>query len=113
MPVYFFNMRDGKHVTRDPAGVELENDNEARMAGLAAARRYLADGLLLDNALYGKAFEVSDCHGTTVVTISFIEARQSDCWTVAELSSLPVRSGYRNVSETLWTVVPSIHRGKV
>jgi hypothetical protein len=74
MPVYYFNVRDGNNLTRDPAGAELENVDAARRSGLAAAKIYLAADALRDKVA-NKVFEISDGRGVVVATVPFSEAK--------------------------------------
>jgi uncharacterized protein DUF6894 len=73
MPRYYFHVRDGNRIERDPEGVEL--------ADLDAARKRAVDRAF---AIWSKTppspehneqtFEITDEAGTTVLSVPFSEA---------------------------------------
>jgi hypothetical protein len=71
MPRYFFHIRTGDAVIRDPDGSDLPNLDAARAEARQAARDLLAALLKEGGVLDGQVFEISDEAGSVLERIPF------------------------------------------
>jgi hypothetical protein len=66
MPRYFFHVREGAELTRDPEGQELPNAEAARTEAIRASREILSEKLLHGGNLGGRQVEIADETGRVV-----------------------------------------------
>jgi hypothetical protein len=71
MPRYFFHIRTGDAVIRDPDGSDLPNLDAAHAEARQAARDLLAALLKEGGVLDGQVFEISDEAGSVLERMPF------------------------------------------
>jgi hypothetical protein len=69
MPVYFFNLRDGHKLEKDPEGGEFASLIEAREEIILAAREMMASKVASGEKIDGKAFEITNEDGVILETV--------------------------------------------
>ena len=67
MPRYFFHVREGAELTRDPEGQELPNAEAARTEAIRASREILSEKLLHGGNLGGRQVEIADDQRLAVI----------------------------------------------
>jgi hypothetical protein len=72
MPVYYFNVRSGDNLRRDPAGTDLDDINMARDCAMRFAREVMATKIERDEVLGEEVFEISDTAGAVLATVPFV-----------------------------------------
>jgi hypothetical protein len=63
MSRYFFHIKDGADLIRDPEGSELATMEDARSQALKSARELWADAIKSGNSLGADAVIIADEHG--------------------------------------------------
>lgn len=63
MPKYFFDVRSGSSINRDPDGRGLPDIDVARAEGLLSARELVAEQIRCGEAIGGKSLEIRDASG--------------------------------------------------
>jgi len=74
MPLFFMNVRDGDHLTRDVEGIAAANLDAARAEALAAARDLIGDGIKNDQVQDSRLYEITDEAGQVLATIPLMDA---------------------------------------
>lgn len=69
MPVYFFNLRDGDKLEKDPEGGEFDSLTEARQEIILAAREMMAAKVASGERIDGTVFEITDKDGEILETV--------------------------------------------
>lgn len=70
MSKYYFHVRDGAELNRDPEGQELPNLESARREALNTAREMISERLLHGGSLNHKQIEIADETGHVVDVIN-------------------------------------------
>ena len=60
MPRFYFHMRDGDHLLKDPDGTDLPDVEAARTEANVSARHLLADRVRAGEIIGGQRFEIVD-----------------------------------------------------
>jgi hypothetical protein len=71
MPLFFFNIREGEELIRDPDGSDLPDAAAARAEAITAARSLLAAAVILGRLPLEHAIEVTDEHAAGVLTVTY------------------------------------------
>lgn len=74
MSKYYFHVRDGAELNRDPEGQELPNLESARREALNTAREMISERLLHGGSLNHKQIEIADETGHVVDVVHTQEA---------------------------------------
>jgi hypothetical protein len=75
MPRYFFNIRDGEKVDKDPEGMDLDGLSAVENEAMASAKEIIAEALLSGRpAPLGHSFEVRDEEGKLILEFLFARA---------------------------------------
>lgn len=78
MPRYYFHIRQGDILIRDPEGIEVAETEALEEEAVEAARDLLADGDLQGLDRREWLYEIADESGSTVLTLLFSEAVEPD-----------------------------------
>ena len=70
---YFFNIRDGEQISRDPEGSELPDPVAARFEARVIARDMMIERLKAGQELDGQDIEIADETGNVVQTLKVKE----------------------------------------
>jgi hypothetical protein len=76
MPIYYFHVRSGSELMRDPEGQEFASLEEARAEALGSARDLLAEGAGTGVDRSAWAVLVADEAGTTLAEVSLARAAE-------------------------------------
>jgi hypothetical protein len=71
MAKYYFHIRRGSDIARDPEGAEFASLTLAHDEAVAAARELLAQAVMRGDIVDGHAFEITDEDGKVVDSIRF------------------------------------------
>jgi hypothetical protein len=74
MPRFFFNVRDGDFLGKDPEGVVFADLDAARAEALAAARDILGDAIKNDQVQDARQYEITDEAGQIVAMVPLMDA---------------------------------------
>jgi hypothetical protein len=74
MPLFFMNVRNGDHLTRDVEGIEAANLEAACAEALAAARDVLGSEIQNDQVQDSRQYEITDEAGQIVATFPLMDA---------------------------------------
>jgi hypothetical protein len=78
MPRFFFNVRDGADISRDPEGQELADAAAARREAVNSNREMLSERLLHGGAIDHRQIEIADENGRIVDTVGAEEVLLRD-----------------------------------
>jgi hypothetical protein len=75
MPLFYFHLRDGTKLIRDPEGVRLPDIASARAEAVQSARELMSQSIT-GRALFGpeQQFEITNEAGETITIVPFREA---------------------------------------
>ncbi len=71
MARYFFHIRDGERLSKDPEGADFENLDAARVEAVKSARELLSQKVLNGEEVDGQAFELTAEDGTVIDRVPF------------------------------------------
>jgi hypothetical protein len=74
MTRYYFHIKDGADLIKDPEGTELLTAEEAKSQALKSARELWADAIKSGRDLGADAVVVADEHGQTLTFVPMTEA---------------------------------------
>lgn len=74
VPQFYFHVRSGDHLARDPEGVDLPDLDAVRLEAREGAKEILQLKIHKDELVDGQRFEVTDEHGHVVLTYAFRDA---------------------------------------
>jgi hypothetical protein len=74
MPLFFFHLREGGHVTRDEEGRELPDRRAAHAVAVMSARDIMCGELMLGHVDLTDSIAVEDEKGESVFELPFSEA---------------------------------------
>jgi hypothetical protein len=74
MTRYYFHIKDGADLIKDPEGTELLTAEEAKSQALKSARELWADAIKSGRDLGADAVVVADEHGQTLTFVPMAEA---------------------------------------
>jgi hypothetical protein len=74
MARYYFHIKDGPALIKDPEGTELSTAEEARSQALRSARELWADAIKSGSELGADAVVIADEHGRTLTFVPMTEA---------------------------------------
>jgi len=69
MPRFYFHIRDGERLIKDPEGSELSDLESARAEALVGARELLAAKLKAGEVIDGQRFEIVDEGGNLLTVV--------------------------------------------
>lgn len=69
MPRFYFNVREGQNLYRDPQGQELADFEAARKEALNSSREIIAERILHGGAIDSRTIEIADEAGAVVDTV--------------------------------------------
>ncbi|MFN7103659.1 MAG: DUF6894 family protein [Pseudorhizobium sp.] len=72
MTRYYFHIREGDALEQDVEGAEFACHEDAEREAMSSAREMVAEAVLHDEIIDGKAFEIAVEDGTVIATVSFI-----------------------------------------
>ena len=71
MPRYFFHIRNGTRLEKDPDGTEFDTVEQARDDAIKAAREIIAQQILQGEVVKAQLFEITTEDGEIVSTVPF------------------------------------------
>ncbi|HEX3809792.1 MAG TPA: hypothetical protein VHW02_08815 [Rhizomicrobium sp.] len=71
MPQFYFNVRDGSEVFRDPVGSECQSLDDAKADAKIAAREFVVEALRFERPVDGRVIEITDENGKVLAEIPF------------------------------------------
>ncbi len=71
MPRFYFDVVDGTQVSEDEIGLEFADLDTAIAEAAQGARDLVAHGIMKNEDLSGRAFQIRDEDGQTVATVPF------------------------------------------
>jgi hypothetical protein len=74
MARYYFHIKDGADLIKDPEGTELSTPDDARLQALRSARELWADAIKSGRELAADAVVIADEHGRTLTFVPMNEA---------------------------------------
>lgn len=74
MPKFYFHIRDGQDLARDPEGAEFETLEAARKEAINSARELLSQRILRGDVVDGQAFELTGEDGAVAEIVRFKDA---------------------------------------
>jgi Domain of unknown function (DUF6894) len=74
LPRYYFHIKDGAELIKDPEGTELSSADEARSQALKSARELWADAIKSGRDLRADAVVIADEGGQTLTFVPMVEA---------------------------------------
>lgn len=66
MPNYYFHLRDGDRLEKDPEGSVFSTVEEARAEAVLSAREMLAEKVAAGATIYGQVFEITSEDGVVI-----------------------------------------------
>ena len=73
MPRFYFNVREGQNLHRDPQGQELPDFEAARKEALHSSREIIAERILHGGSIDSRTIEITDETGVVVDTVQTTE----------------------------------------
>jgi hypothetical protein len=73
MPRFFFHIREGDRLVRDPEGGEFADLEAAHAEAIACARDLAAEQVRKGETLAGRFVEVADHHAITLASVAFLD----------------------------------------
>jgi len=70
---FYFHLRDGAELIRDPEGADLRDAAEAKRMALLSARELLAEAIKSGKSRIPEAFVIADEAGRTLHVLPFVE----------------------------------------
>jgi hypothetical protein len=74
MARYYFHIKDGADLIKDPEGTELSTPDDARLQALRSARELWADAIKSGRELAADAVVIADERGQTLTFVPMAEA---------------------------------------
>lgn len=71
MARYYFHIRDGERLSKDPEGADFENLDAAREEAVKSARELLSQRVRNGEEVDGQAFELTAEDGTVIDKVAF------------------------------------------
>ncbi|GGG05945.1 MULTISPECIES: DUF6894 family protein [Rhizobium] len=68
---FYFHIREGDRLFKDPEGAEFQNVETARAEAVRSARELLSQRVLNGEEIDGQSFELTDDSGAVVDTVKF------------------------------------------
>jgi hypothetical protein len=73
MPRFYFNVREGQNLHRDPQGQELPDFEAARKEAVNSSREIIAERILHGGSIGSRTIEITDEAGAVVDTVEMRE----------------------------------------
>jgi hypothetical protein len=72
MAKYYFHIREGGTFEPDIEGAEFSCHEDAHREAMSSAREMVAEAVLRDEVIDGRAFEIAVEDGTVIATVPFV-----------------------------------------
>ncbi|MEH6692865.1 MAG: hypothetical protein V7774_16885 [Pseudorhizobium pelagicum] len=72
MARYYFHIREGGVLERDNEGADFACHEDAQQEAMSSAREMVAEAVLRDEIIDGRAFEITEEDGTIIATVPFV-----------------------------------------
>jgi len=73
MPRFYFNVREGDNLYRDPQGQELSGYEAARTEALSSSREIIAERILHGGSINSRVIEITDETGAVIDALEMRE----------------------------------------